>query len=167
MDAARTGCKSIMTWPDADVTLSLPGISCHQDRDRYQGVHSQATVQAALASLPLEAVNKAYPVGSPNYAQYHQWATDALTVAVFEVIISGTLGCLLVRWLSPLLLTQVRAAWRRIGSSSCADRPWEKCGLLHLGLVLSVSSTHERCALAVQESTARPLGKKAPSEHRL
>ena len=67
-------------------------------------------MQAALASLPLEAVNKAYPPGSPNYAQYHQWATDALTVAVFEVIISGTLGCLLVRWLSPLLLSQVHAA---------------------------------------------------------
>ncbi len=67
-------------------------------------------MQAALASLPLEAVTKAYPVGSPQYAQYHTWATDALTTAVFEVIISGTLGCLLVRWLSPLLLPQVRRA---------------------------------------------------------
>ena len=70
-------------------------------------------MQAALASLPLEAVNRAYPPGSPNYVQYHQWATDALTVAVFEVIISGTLGCLLVRWLSPLLLTQARGAGYR------------------------------------------------------
>ena len=76
------------------------------------GVAVQATVQAALASLPLEAVTKAYPVGSPEYAQYHAWATDALTTAVFEVIISGTLGCLLVRWLSPLLLPQARRTLR-------------------------------------------------------
>ena len=77
-------------------------------------------MQAALASLPLEAVSKAYPPGSPNYAQYHQWATDALTVAVFEVIISGTLGCLLVRWLSPLLLTQV-------GAVGCHEYPRIGC----------------------------------------
>lgn len=64
-------------------------------------------MQAALASLPLDAVTIAYPVGSPLHAQYRQWGEDALTTAVFEILISGTLGCLLVRWFSPVLLQQV------------------------------------------------------------
>jgi hypothetical protein len=64
----------------------------------------QATVQAALGQLPLDAVEKAYPVGNPNRAKYVRWGQDALTTSVFEIIISGTLGSLLIRWLSPLLL---------------------------------------------------------------
>jgi hypothetical protein len=68
----------------------------------------QATVQAALGQLPSDAVARAYPVGSPNYERYTQYGTDALTTAVFEIIISGTLGSLMVRWLSPLLLKAVR-----------------------------------------------------------
>lgn len=53
---------------------------------------------------------RAYPVGSPNHDRYAQFGTDALTTAVFEIIISGTLGSLMVRWLSPLLLKAVRLA---------------------------------------------------------
>lgn len=68
----------------------------------------QATVQAALAQLPADAVARAYPVGSPDYTEYTQFGMDALTTAVFEIINSGTLGCLLVRWLSPFLLKRVR-----------------------------------------------------------
>ena len=69
---------------------------------------AQATVQAALGQLPSDAVARAYPVGSPNHDRYTQYGTDALTTAVFEIIISGTLGSLMVRWLSPLLLKPVR-----------------------------------------------------------
>jgi NhaP-type Na+/H+ or K+/H+ antiporter len=64
----------------------------------------KATVQAALGQLPSDAVARAYPVGSLDHDRYVQFGTDALTTAVFEIIISGTLGCLMVRWLSPLLL---------------------------------------------------------------
>jgi hypothetical protein len=64
----------------------------------------KATVQAALGALPADAVARAYPPGSPNHEEYTQWGQDALTTAVFEIIISGTLGCLLVRWLTPFLL---------------------------------------------------------------
>lgn len=71
---------------------------------------AQATVQGALGQLPADAVARAYPVGSPNHDRYTQYGTDALTTAVFEIIISGTLGSLMVRWLSPLLLKPVRLA---------------------------------------------------------
>ena len=61
-------------------------------------------MQAALGQMPLDAVEKAFPVGNPNRAKYVRWGQDALTTSVFEIIISGTLGSLLIRWLSPLLL---------------------------------------------------------------
>ena len=72
-------------------------------------------MQAALGSLPTTAVNRAYAPGTAKHTLYAGYAQDVLTTAVFEIIISGTLGCLMVRWLSPLLLKQVplACAWRR------------------------------------------------------
>lgn len=70
-------------------------------------------MQAALGQMPLDAVEKAYPVGNPDRAKYVRWGQDALTTSVFEIIISGTLGSLLIRWLSPLLLAP---------AASCAVR---------------------------------------------
>lgn len=70
----------------------------------------QATVQAALASLPGEAIARAYPVGTPGRERYVQWGVDAQVTAVFEILISGTLGCLMVRWITPKLLKQVNTA---------------------------------------------------------
>ena len=49
-------------------------------------------------------------MGTPEYIENYRWAEDALTVSVFEIIISATLGCLLIRWFSPLLLEKVRTA---------------------------------------------------------
>lgn len=66
----------------------------------------KATVQAALGGLPADAAARAYPPGNPQHKKYQQWGSDALTTSVFEILISGTLGSLLVHWLSPLLLTQ-------------------------------------------------------------
>ena len=70
----------------------------------------QATVQAALAGLPAEAIARAYPAGTPGREEHVQWGVDAQVTAVFEILISGTLGCLMVRWLSPKLLPQVAHA---------------------------------------------------------
>ena len=77
-------------------------------------------MQAALGQLPSDAVARAYPVGSPNHDRYTQWGTDALTTAVFEIIISGTLGSLMVRWLSPLLLKPVRVV-HMPGNAVCSQ----------------------------------------------
>lgn len=68
---------------------------------------AQATVQAALGGLPGDAAARAYPPDNPQHAKFKQWGTYALTTSVFEIIISGTLGSLMVRWLSPLLLPVV------------------------------------------------------------
>lgn len=67
----------------------------------------QATVQATLALLPLDQVNALIPKNSPRYAQYHSYANDALVIAVFTILICGSLGTILIRWFSPFLLTKV------------------------------------------------------------
>lgn len=96
----------------------------------------KATVQAALASLPLDAVTIAYPVGSPLHAQYRQWGEDALTTAVFEILISGTLGCLLVRWFSPVLLQQElppATLTKKLPSLQSLDLPGSGLSMMSVG----------------------------------
>ena len=69
----------------------------------------QATVQAALALSPGDAVKAAYstnPTGD-EARRYTGFATEALTIAVFEILIAGTLGTLLIRFFAPLLLEKV------------------------------------------------------------
>lgn len=68
----------------------------------------QATVQATLANLPLDAVAAAFPVGDPRRAQYEQWAEDALVTAVFCILLCATFGTLAIRYFAPLLLVRVR-----------------------------------------------------------
>lgn len=67
----------------------------------------QATVQAALALSPRDAVTAAYPAGSNEAVRYGAFATEALTIAVFEILIAGTLGTLLIRFFAPKLLDKV------------------------------------------------------------
>lgn len=67
-------------------------------------------MQAALALSPGDAVKAAYsanPTGD-EARRYTEFATDALTIAVFEILIAGTLGTLLIRFFAPLLLDKVR-----------------------------------------------------------
>lgn len=68
----------------------------------------QATVQAALALSPRDAVNAAYQANSVEGVRYGGYATDALTIAVFEILIAGTLGTLLIRFFAPRLLDKVQ-----------------------------------------------------------
>lgn len=70
----------------------------------------QATVQAALALSAADAVAAAYradPTGD-EAIRYSGFATVALTIAVFEILIAGTLGTLLIRFSAPLLLEKVQ-----------------------------------------------------------
>lgn len=66
-------------------------------------------MQAALALSPRDAVNAAYGSASvtPEAVQYREWANEALTVAVFEILIAGTIGTLLIRLFAPQLLARV------------------------------------------------------------
>ena len=70
----------------------------------------QATVQATLANLPLDAVASAFPASDPRRAQYEQWAEDALVTAVFCILLCAAIGTLAIRYFAPLLLTRVRSA---------------------------------------------------------
>lgn len=65
-------------------------------------------MQATLAALPLDQVNSKIPRSSPDYAKNQRWAEDALVTSIFCIIICGTLGTILIRWLAPYLLEKVR-----------------------------------------------------------
>ncbi|KAK9826729.1 hypothetical protein WJX81_002380 [Elliptochloris bilobata] len=67
----------------------------------------KATVQAALAASPMDAVRAAYP-GPPTAEsrQYTQFAEDVLVTAVFCIVICSAIGTLLIRWFAPVLLEQ-------------------------------------------------------------
>ena len=71
----------------------------------------QATVQAALALAPRDAVTAAYQP-DPEATPYYDFATEALTIAVFEILIAGTLGTLLIRLTAPRLLDKVQLPCR-------------------------------------------------------
>ena len=69
----------------------------------------QATVQAALALSPLDAVIAAYK-RTPKSAEalrYTQYANETLTTAVFCILISASIGTLLIRLFGPVLLERV------------------------------------------------------------
>ena len=70
---------------------------------------SQATVQAALALSPLDAVIAAYK-SAPKSAQalrYTQYANETLTTAIFCILIDASIGTLLIRAFAPALLQRV------------------------------------------------------------
>ena len=72
-------------------------------------VPCQATVQAALAASPMDAVRAAYPgPPTPESRRYAQFAEDALVTAVFCIVICSAVGTLLIRWFAPVLLEHVR-----------------------------------------------------------
>ena len=70
---------------------------------------TQATVQATLALLPLDAVIAAYKSNprSAEAVRYTRYANEALTAAVFTILIAGSIGTLLIRIFAPLLLDRV------------------------------------------------------------
>ncbi|DBB09325.1 TPA: hypothetical protein ACH3X3_007904 [Trebouxia sp. C0006] len=66
----------------------------------------KATVQAALALSPLDAVIAAYK-SAPKSAQalrYTQYANETLTTAIFCILIDASIGTLLIRAFAPALL---------------------------------------------------------------
>ena len=68
----------------------------------------QATVQAALALSPMDAVMAAYHKGDPNYTQYREYAQEAQVTAIFCIVLCSAIGTLLIRFFAPLLLVQVQ-----------------------------------------------------------
>ena len=81
----------------------------------------QATVQAALALSPLDAVMSRYKsnLQDDEAVRYIGWANETLTTAVFCIIIAGSLGTLLIRIFSPMLLDQVSLRNQLCSYSRC------------------------------------------------
>ncbi len=81
----------------------------------------QATVQAALALSPQDAVTAAYQsnLQSIEARRYSGFATEALTIAVFEILIAGTLGTLLIRFFAPKLLDRVKRLLHDFATLQC------------------------------------------------
>ena len=65
----------------------------------------KATVQAALASDPLETILE-HKHDEANFDEWEQWGNEILTTAVFSIILTAPLGMLIINILGPRWLTQ-------------------------------------------------------------
>lgn len=65
----------------------------------------KATVQAALASDPLETI-LSYKTKEANFEEWEQWGNDILTTSVFSIILTAPLGMLIINFLGPRWLTK-------------------------------------------------------------
>jgi len=66
----------------------------------------KATVQAALASTPLDMVTNTLSPADPDYARYVQYARDVLTTAVFSIILTAPVGLVIMNSLGPRWLAK-------------------------------------------------------------
>jgi len=66
----------------------------------------KATVQAALASVPLDMVLDSMSEADEGYAEYVKWGKDILTTAVFSIILTAPIGLIVIAQLGPAWLTQ-------------------------------------------------------------
>lgn len=93
--------------------LPLEALPCHSHSQTWTVALLQATVQAALALSPLDAVQLAYPnKNAPGAAQYYEWAHEVVTIAIFCILICATVGTLLIRISAPQLLEKVSRSRR-------------------------------------------------------
>jgi len=65
----------------------------------------KATVQAALASDPLETIMES-KTGEPDFDKWQQWGNEILTTAVFSIILTAPLGMMIINVLGPRWLSR-------------------------------------------------------------
>ena len=65
----------------------------------------KATVQAALASDPLETIQSTKRTEG-NYLEWEQWGNDILTTAVFSIILTAPMGMMIINFLGPRWLSK-------------------------------------------------------------
>lgn len=65
----------------------------------------KATVQAALASDPLETILE-HKQDEANFDEWEKWGNDILTTAVFSIILTAPLGMLIINILGPRWLSK-------------------------------------------------------------
>jgi len=65
----------------------------------------KATVQAALASDPLETIMESKS-NEPDFDKWEQWGNEILTTAVFSIILTAPLGMMIINVLGPRWLSQ-------------------------------------------------------------
>ena len=117
-----TRCRPLCPFmlSQADAGLPLEALPYHSRSHTLTSALVQATVQAALALSPLDAVRLAYPNrNAPGAAQYYEWANEVVTIAIFCILICATVGTLLIRISAPQLLVKVRG-FRRLGVAGTA-----------------------------------------------
>ena len=77
----------------------------------------KATVQAALASVPLEMARSELRSGTHRYAQYEEWGTDIITVAVLSIVLTAPVGLLVIEHLGPKWLTAEKGEEKKEGEA--------------------------------------------------
>ena len=65
----------------------------------------KATVQAALAAVPLDMVLSSMTAADPLYEEYVTWGKDILTTAVFSIILTAPIGLVVIAQLGPAWLS--------------------------------------------------------------
>lgn len=65
----------------------------------------KATVQAALASLPLSLIKDTMQ-GRSDYEEYVSWGNQVLSTAVLSIMVTAPLGLLFIQYAGPKLLTR-------------------------------------------------------------
>merc|ERR1719502_2138004 len=65
----------------------------------------KATVQAALASVPLDMVRNTLDPSCEEYAKYERWGQAILTTSVFSIIVTAPIGLVVIAKLGPKWLT--------------------------------------------------------------
>lgn len=66
---------------------------------------AKATVQAALASAPLDLI-VAQKAGDPEFARWARWGQDIITTAVLSILVTAPLGLLFITYFGDKWLTR-------------------------------------------------------------
>lgn len=66
----------------------------------------KATVQAALASVPLDLIKEKMSKDDKEYEAYEDWGNKILTTGLFAIILTAPIGLVLLNKLGKKLLTQ-------------------------------------------------------------
>mmetsp|Transcript_37275 Transcript_37275/g.105171 ORF Transcript_37275/g.105171 Transcript_37275/m.105171 type:complete len:283 (+) Transcript_37275:1226-2074(+) len=91
--------------PAAYFSVSGTGFTCLECWFLALAWVPKATVQGALAGLPLEYIHE-YMVGRPEFELWEWWGNVIMTTAVLSILVTAPLGVFAISWLGPRWVTR-------------------------------------------------------------
>ena len=113
--ASRAGCLQEAIEPP---TLLNRGLRCRL----FVGGSwlAKATVQAALASTPLDLIRD-FKSDDPDFEQWVVWGKDIITTSVFAILVTAPAGLLFISYFGDRWLQRDCVGLKIAPSSSCLD----------------------------------------------